>query len=131
MSETSDNKYENWDSSPGIDPNWQSSVEEPTRSRLKPSKLTFPDKPMYPQKTIVFDQGKCTAVQEKATEPLQLQRPPLTQFETELRKLLNGHSMENLSATPDIILAEYMVHCLNGYNLAVRARERWYGRRVF
>ena len=101
-------------------------VEEPTRP-----KLTFPDKPIYPQKTVVFDQEKCTAVQEKEVEPLQSERPPLTAFEQDLRLLINKRSMENLSGTPDFILAEYMVHCLNAFTLATRARERWYGRKVF
>lgn len=49
-------------------------------------------------------------------------------FQTELRKLLNRHSMENDSNTPDFILAEYMLNCLKAFNTATQQRETWYGR---
>lgn len=51
-----------------------------------------------------------------------------SQFEAELRGLINKYSQENESNTPDFILAEYLSDCLDIYNLAVRAREKWYGR---
>ena len=58
-------------------------------------------------------------------------RPPLSSFEQELRKLINRASMESMSNTPDLILAEYLISCLRAFNVATRARERWYGRKVF
>ena len=45
----------------------------------------------------------------------------------ELRGLLNKHSMENDSNTPDFILAQYLIDCLVAYNRALRRRSKWYG----
>jgi hypothetical protein len=50
------------------------------------------------------------------------------EFQTELQSLLNRHSLENGSDTPDFLLAQYLVGCLQAWNAAVCARERWYGR---
>lgn len=49
-------------------------------------------------------------------------------FESELQTLINQHSQENSSDTPDYILARYLVRCLEAYNFAVFQREKWYGR---
>jgi len=49
---------------------------------------------------------------------------PLNQ---ELETLLNGYSEENESNTPDFILAKFMLACLEQFNVATRARDRWYG----
>jgi len=49
-------------------------------------------------------------------------------FAQELERLINQHSRENGSDTPDFILADYMENCLISYNAAVNAREKWYGR---
>jgi hypothetical protein len=51
-----------------------------------------------------------------------------TQFAQRLESLLNAHSQENASDTPDFLLAEYLVGCLTLWNQTVQARERWYGR---
>lgn len=48
-------------------------------------------------------------------------------FDQELRALLNGYSKENESNTPDIILAKYIERCLDAFDEATRARDRWYG----
>lgn len=50
-----------------------------------------------------------------------------TSFESELSELINKHSMENESDTPDFILAEYLRRCLYTFKVAVRARDKWYG----
>jgi hypothetical protein len=55
---------------------------------------------------------------------------PMTEFEKELECLINKHSKENGSNTPDFILAKYLNNCLEAYNHAVQFREKWYGRRV-
>jgi len=47
-------------------------------------------------------------------------------FEKELRGLINKHSRENESNTPDFILAQYMETCLNAFGEAVTARDKWY-----
>jgi hypothetical protein len=49
-------------------------------------------------------------------------------FITELRDLLNRHSMENGSDTPDFILAQYLTDCLLAWNRATKRREDWCGR---
>jgi len=51
-----------------------------------------------------------------------------TQFEKELAELINIHSLENDSDTPDFILAKYLQTCLDNFNAAVKQREEWYGR---
>lgn len=50
-----------------------------------------------------------------------------TSFEEELTKLINRHSIENQSDTPDFILAQYVRNCLHAYNVAVLRRDKWYG----
>jgi hypothetical protein len=51
-------------------------------------------------------------------------------FGKELESLLNHYSKENDSNTPDFILAEYLRQCLAAWNLAIAAREEWYGRKL-
>lgn len=51
-----------------------------------------------------------------------------TCFKRDLQSLLNRYSIENESDTPDYMLAHYLVQCLEAFELAVRARETWYGR---
>ena len=53
---------------------------------------------------------------------------PFGEFERELRDLLNKHSQENESDTPDYVLARYLTDCLEVFHQAVRNREKWYGR---
>jgi len=53
---------------------------------------------------------------------------PASAFVNELESLINRHSYENGSNTPDFILAEYMLNCLASFNGAVSRREKWYGR---
>lgn len=49
-------------------------------------------------------------------------------FKLELAALINKHSLENGSDTPDWILATYLVHCLDVFDKALGSRERWYSR---
>lgn len=46
----------------------------------------------------------------------------------DMRDLLNRHSAENSSDTPDFILALFLGRCLEAWNEAVQEREKWYGR---
>jgi hypothetical protein len=49
-------------------------------------------------------------------------------FQTELKRFLNGYSMEKAGAnTPDFLLAEYLTMCLTAYSKTVNARDKWYG----
>lgn len=52
-----------------------------------------------------------------------------TRFLMELEQLINKHSQENRSNTPDFILAEYLNDCLRYFNIAVNAREMWHDRK--
>jgi len=52
----------------------------------------------------------------------------VSELETELTTLLNRHSVENASNTPDFILAQFMLSCLLAFDTAVQQRETWYGR---
>jgi len=45
----------------------------------------------------------------------------------ELRKLLNAACAENKSNTPDFILAQFMLKCLDAFNESVKQRDEWYG----
>jgi hypothetical protein len=49
-------------------------------------------------------------------------------FRRELTALINRHSKENGSNTPDVQLAYYLVRCLELFDETVRFREAWYGR---
>lgn len=41
----------------------------------------------------------------------------------DLSELLNKHSIDSVSNTPDFILAEYMIDVLVAYEDAIKARE--------
>ena len=51
----------------------------------------------------------------------------ISTFEEELARLINTHSLESDSNTPDHVLAEFMRSCLDAYNAATMARDAWYG----
>lgn len=50
-----------------------------------------------------------------------------TELEKKLSDLINYESRELDSNTPDSILAEYMMNCLDAFELASNKREVWYG----
>ena len=47
-------------------------------------------------------------------------------FKKELMSLLNRHSKEQDSNTPDFIIAEYLLSCLKTFNESVTNRTLWY-----
>lgn len=51
-----------------------------------------------------------------------------TEFGKELRELINKHSKENGSNTPDFVLAQYLISCLENFDFVIKEREKWYGR---
>jgi hypothetical protein len=53
----------------------------------------------------------------------------MTEFRDELQQLINRHSREGASGTPDFVLAKYLDACLGAYGEAVTARDEWYGYR--
>jgi len=50
----------------------------------------------------------------------------MSKFRKELETLINSHSLENASNTPDFILAEYLENCLKAFDYAVLQRTSWY-----
>lgn len=48
-------------------------------------------------------------------------------FRRELEELINKHSMEGSSNTPDFILASYLLNCLRTFDEAVTHRAKWWG----
>lgn len=53
-----------------------------------------------------------------------------TEFRQAVEQAINQSSLENGSDTPDFILAEFLVGCLETYDKALVAREKWYGREI-
>jgi hypothetical protein len=51
-------------------------------------------------------------------------------FRRELIEVINKHSKENGSDTPDFILAEYLTDCLRTFDKAINLRENWYNRKI-
>lgn len=49
-------------------------------------------------------------------------------FRYVLRALINVHSIENESDTPDFILAEYLTDCLAAFDKATKRRTEWYSK---
>ena len=45
---------------------------------------------------------------------------PEKNFRNDLRDLINLHNMERGSNTPDFILAEYLINCLEAFDNAIK-----------
>lgn len=50
-------------------------------------------------------------------------------FRKELEELINKHSLESGSNTPDFILADFLIGCLHIFDRAIEKRNQWYGMR--
>ena len=50
------------------------------------------------------------------------------EFRKEIEAIINRHSKENGSNTPDFILAQFLEECLMLFDKTVRQREIWHGR---
>lgn len=50
----------------------------------------------------------------------------MSDFEKELGNLINKHSIENESNTPDWLLAQYLMSCLAAFTTAIQQRETYY-----
>lgn len=55
-----------------------------------------------------------------------LDAPDTQTFREKLEHLINCHSKENGSNTPDFILAEYLDDSLAAFDKAVKRRSDWY-----
>lgn len=51
----------------------------------------------------------------------------MSDFQEDLRCLLNQHSRENQSGTPDFILAQYLLAQLYLFDQTTRDRDLWWG----
>jgi hypothetical protein len=51
----------------------------------------------------------------------------MNDFRGELEQLINLHSKENGSNTPDFILAGFLTDCLDTFDRTVKCRDDWYG----
>jgi hypothetical protein len=47
-------------------------------------------------------------------------------FERELAELLNKHSRESFSSTPDFLIARFLIGCLKSYETAMLANTKWH-----
>jgi len=54
----------------------------------------------------------------------------MTSFVKDLQNVINSHSMENDSDTPDHILAGLIDDLLHAFGKAQRARDKWYGHKT-
>lgn len=52
----------------------------------------------------------------------------MSKFKKELTELINKHSLENGSDTPDYILAEFLERCLSSFDSAVLQRDYFMGK---
>ena len=61
-------------------------------------------------------------MEEEARQPVYVDA-----FRDDLTNLINHHSKENGSGTPDFILAEYLQGCLDVFDRTSQKRREWYG----
>jgi hypothetical protein len=59
--------------------------------------------------------------------PQNLPTGDISEFQKKLEVLINQHSLENGSNTPDFILSEYLTGCIDVWNKSVMRRSDWYG----
>lgn len=48
------------------------------------------------------------------------------QFRKEIEGVINKHCIENNSNTPDFVLANYLIDCLQAFDKAIVSRNKWY-----
>lgn len=74
-------------------------------------------------------EANCVKLDEETLAILRQQEEPKT-FGQELVELLNKHSMENYSGTPDWVLGNYLEMVLRQFDCAVKLRADWRGESV-
>ena len=70
------------------------------------------------------------ALRHRDSRPNSIGAETVTDFERDLADVINRHSRENASNTPDHILAQYLAQCLSAFEAGSNAREGWYGTRL-
>jgi hypothetical protein len=85
----------------------------------------------YQQTGLGYQPPKPVQIEEDRDIPPKPSDPQgPSEFERELKRLINRHCQENVSGTPDFILAAYLQGALDAFNLAIQARARWRGESV-
>ena len=51
----------------------------------------------------------------------------MSELRKKIARALNSESAENESNTPDFILAQYLISCLEAFGTAIIRRDEWYG----
>lgn len=74
-----------------------------------------------------YQQG---GLQHEPKATITVREEPVPTFAEELQSLINRHSQENDSGTPDFILAQYLTGALDLFNTTVQARANWRGERL-
>ena len=62
----------------------------------------------------------------KSKELKEAEESRMGNFEKELTKIINIYCMENQSDTPDFILAQYLMKCIEIFNETTNKRKEWY-----
>ena len=75
-------------------------------------------------------QSMRTSIFNELLPPNHIDTKHTTPFEKGLEELINSHSMENDSNTPDFILAEYLQECLDSFNNTTNKRDKWNGAKL-
>jgi len=75
-----------------------------------------------------YDYQKCNCLPMGLTDGVYNEEDTTMTFKEELEILINKHSMENDSNTPDFILADYLMECLQNFNKTSRTRENGMGK---
>jgi len=74
---------------------------------------------------IIIEHKENRGMERKLTKTETLKSQGVkSEFLKDLQKLINRHSMENGSDTPDFLLASFLCGCLNTYNRTMQERER-------
>jgi len=50
----------------------------------------------------------------------------IEKFRTQVRGILNSLSIDTECDTPDFILADYLVNCLQNYHETIKLRDKWH-----
>lgn len=83
----------------------------------------------FGHKLIASNISKAAPVSDTAELPAELPGPRHgPSFRKELEALINRHSLENGSDTPDFILAQFVCGSITLFDEMTIARETWYGR---
>ena len=51
----------------------------------------------------------------------------MNELREKIETAINQECAENESNTPDFILADYLISCLEAFDIATKRRDKWYG----